>query len=152
MSGKSHLLKTISLFLLPLVLLLSCNTDDINDTKVPSMALNGFYLEFPKAKEVQWEREALGYRVTFEISGEDHKVLLDPEGNLLKFKKQISFSELPQAVKNRISESYSSANEDKAALLEIGNQKYYEVELERFVINDKLFFNEAGEVISGISF
>lgn len=152
MFGRTNLLQTISLYLLPLVLLLSCNTDDIRDAEVPSMALNALYLEFPEAKKVQWEEEATGYQVTFENSGEVHKVLLDPEGNFLKFKKEIDFSELPQAVKSRISESYRSANRDEAAILKIDTLRYYQVELERFVINDRILFNEAGEVISGISF
>ena len=149
---KNRLLKTVRLPLLLLVLLFSCNTDGLDNQEVSSMALNGFYLEFDQAEEVRWEEGAIGYLVTFESSGEDHKALLDPEGNFLKIIKEISFSELPQAVKDRIGESYSSANRDEAAILEIGQQRYYQVELERFVINDKIIFDESGKVISGISF
>lgn len=83
---------------------ISCSqAQDIPQSQVPSVIVNKFNSEFPKATDVEWEMEGTLYNVEFETGFDiDHEIWFDSEGKIVKHKEDISTTELPEVVNNRI--------------------------------------------------
>ena len=137
-----------TLYLFSLVSLLagtSCESDDDDDfsANVPSVVLNAFEAEYPKAADVEWEMFAEDYVVDFEVENVDYEAIFNAEGNMLKYKYKILATEVPEAIKNAIASDYTNYQIDDAEILVIENQLYYQVELDGNP-DKKLVFNDAG--------
>ena len=76
---------------------------EIPEAQVPSVIVNKFKAKFPKASDVEWEKNGEIYNVDFEIGWfTDYEAWYNESGNLVKFTKEISEKDLPQAVKNAV--------------------------------------------------
>ena len=117
---------------------------------VPAVVLNAFQQQFPKARDVEWERMRDGnYEVEFDngVFGRDNEVIISPEGKLLRHQEDLTSSSLPDAVKKKIKEEFSEYRVDGATKVDADGTITYEVELERRQGDLKVVFAADGTVV-----
>lgn len=136
---------------LVMVLFISCDKDDAPNIDVPSIVLNSFQTEFSKAADVEWEENAGNYEVEFEIENTDYTVLLNADGDLLKWKQEMMSGELPEAVVSRLETEYADKKIDDVGKLTINEKVYYQIEF-KGLLQKNVVVNDAGTVASEISF
>lgn len=124
----------------------ACEDDDMRNSDIPSVVLNGFTEQFLDAKGVEWEKKADIYEAEFDIYNVDHEAILNTEGSLLKYKYDIVYEELPEAIKTTITTDYDKTKVDKVELLKISENTYYQVEFDEEPTDTKIIFEETGAV------
>ncbi|WP_165823833.1 PepSY-like domain-containing protein [Pseudochryseolinea flava] len=122
------------------------NGQDIAQSEVPSVILNNFKLNFEKATDVDWEIKGEEYKVEFEINHEDHDVWFDKKGNVLKHKQDLSLSNLPTNIKQKIETDFKSYKIDDIDKIEIAGKTTFEVELESNAGDKVVVFSSDGKV------
>lgn len=121
---------------------------DIHKSGVPSVIINQFINQFPKATDVEWEMEGKLYKVEFETPRNvDHDVWYNHDGKMVKHKEEISSKKLPQAIEKSIKDKYSNYKIDDVHKITEGNTVIYSVEIEKFDREIMLYFNENGTQI-----
>ncbi len=123
----------------------SC-AQDISSQQVPSVVMNAFSTTYPKATDIEWEQNVNVYKVDFDLSFQDHELLIDSTGKVIRHKQDINASELPAPVKDTIAKRYKGYRIDDADKIEQEGKVYYKVELEQKENELKLVFNPDGSV------
>lgn len=146
----------MTFYLFSLVSLLigaGCESDDEDDFRadVPSVVLNAFQSNYPKASDVEWEMLGDDYQVDFEIERVDYEAIFSAEGDMLKYKYEISSTELPEAVKKAITANYANYQIDDTDILVINKDLYYQVELDGKP-DKHLVLNEDGSENASITY
>ncbi len=141
-------MKTLS-FIAALFMGTALFAQDIPESQVPSVVLNTFKQQFPKASDVEWEKKGDHYNVDFEIGFfTDYEAWFDATGNMLKYETEISESDLPKAVKQAISSQYPDFRIDDAdKIVQDGNETFL-VEIEKGNEEKHLTFSANGSVVS----
>lgn len=141
-------MKTLS-FIAALFMGTALFAQDIPESQVPSVVLNTFKQQFPKASDVEWEKKGDHYNVDFEIGFfTDYEAWFDATGNMLKYETEISESDLPKAVKQAISSQYPDFRIDDAdKIVQDGNETFL-VEIEKGNVEKHLTFSANGSVVS----
>jgi len=138
--------------------LVSCGDDDnganheIAADRVPSVVINTFQKQFPNSTDVGWETVGNGYEVDFEAGSIDHTALIAVEGNVVKYRYDIAAPALPDAVTAKIVADYENRSVDDPEILKIGNDTYYQVELDDGPNDLRLVFHENGEVDTEVEY
>jgi hypothetical protein len=121
----------------------------LHKSDVPSVITNHFQQNFPKALDVEWKKKGDLYNVEFElgITRKDHEVWYNAQGQLVKHEEEISKSELPVAVVEKIQNEFKGYRvEDPKKILE-GSKTTYEVELKKGSEEWKVIFDADGTII-----
>lgn len=126
-------------------LLLSCNNDDLPYAEVPSVVVNKLLAEYPHARDPDFRQSGENYEVEFEIKEKDHEALISPEGKLVGQKKEISWTALPSEVQETLRKEYGEKDIKDVELVTIGEEVYYQAEVKRFLADEKIVLNNAGE-------
>lgn len=145
---KKFILIALSLFSFSFV-----QAQGLSREQVPSVVLNNFDLQFPKAMDVEWEKKGELFKVDFETGRHtDHNVWFDASGDLVKHEKDISKSELPAAVLSRIQADFKGYNLDDIEMVTTGEGTQYEVELDAAFMQEwKVILDEKGTIISKVA-
>lgn len=145
--------KQILILSAALAISLSAQAQDIPQTQVPSVILNQFNKQFPKATDVEWEKDGNFYSVDFEIGWNiDHEIWYNAEGKLVKHKEDISKSELPKAVNDRIQADFNGYSIDDLERLTDNGKVIYKMELNALTQTDwDIVIDSEGKVISKIA-
>ena len=99
--------KTIQLVALMVLGTGTIFAQDIPSSQVPSVIVNNFKKEFPKANDIEWEMQGDLYNVDFEIGWfTDYEAWFTASGKLVKQTQEISKSDIPKAVANAIKTQY----------------------------------------------
>ncbi|WP_373517904.1 PepSY-like domain-containing protein [Pricia sp.] len=118
-------------------------------SEVPADMRTSFEQTYPNAEDVEWEMEGESYKVEFEIDREDHEIWYASDGNTAKMEKEISDSDLPQAIHSAISYTYEGYTIDGIDMIEENGVATYEVELEKSGDDDKkVLFDTDGKVLN----
>jgi len=72
--------------------------------------------------------------------------LIAAEGNVVRYKYDITDTDLPEAVKAKIATDYGNRKIDGPEVLRIGETIYYQVELDDGPNDRHLVFEESGEL------
>lgn len=121
---------------------------DMQESQVPSVIVNSFKTEFPKASDVEWERQGDRYSVEFEVGvSTDYEAWFTAAGKLIRYSEEIANSELPEAVKNAISSQYIGYHIDDAKKFTENNVETYSVEIEKGKEELNLIFSKDGKLI-----
>lgn len=123
---------------------------DIPQSQVPSLVLNSFQQKYPKAYDVEWELKGDLYKVEFEKSllGDDVEVWFDKSGKVVRSKEEISKSELPKAVLDKIDAEFkASIIKDVEKFTENGTISY-KVEIKTIREEWDVLFDEKGNILS----
>lgn len=124
---------------------------DIAESQVPSVVLNNFKKEFPKASDVEWELKGTEYEVDYEIGFADHEAWFDGAGKMVKHTEEVKENDFPEAVRNTIKKEYSGYRTSDAKKITQGDQVTYQLELEKGNIEWKILFSTTGTELSKVN-
>lgn len=121
---------------------------DIPQSEVPSVVLNTFKKEFPKAVDIEWEKKGEQFNVEFELGWSvDYEAWFSADGKLIRYTEDIPAKDLPNAVKNTITSQYKDYRVDDAEKIVTNGVETYKVELEKGKEEIKVIFSKKGKVI-----
>lgn len=121
---------------------------DIPQSEVPSVVLNIFKKEFPKASDIEWEKKGEQYNVEFEIEWyKDYEAWFSADGKMVRYTEEISDSDLPKAVKDAIKKLYPDYRIDDVKKIVTGGLPTYKVEIEKGHEELDLIFSNDGKLI-----
>lgn len=141
-------MKTIKLFMLALFATGCIYAQDIEANQVPSVIINNFKKEFPKASDIEWERQGNQYSVEFEIGFyTDYEAWFNTSGDLIRYAEEISRTDLPQEIKDVINNQYQGYKIDDAIKFIENKIETYSVEIERDHEERNLLFSKNGKLI-----
>lgn len=143
--------KTVFLVLAIAMVFTACEDDDIRNADIPSVVLNGFTEQFSNATGVEWEKKADLYEAEFEIEKVDYEAILSSDGTIVKYKYDVSYEALPEAVQASITADYDKTNIDEIELIQISETSYYQVEFDAEPNDNKIIFEESGQVTTEIT-
>ena len=129
----------------------ACEDDDMRNADIPSVVLNGFTEQFSNATGVEWEKKADLYEAEFEIEKVDYEAILSSDGTIVKYKYDVSYEALPEAVQASITADYDKTNIDEIELIQISETSYYQVEFDAEPNDNKIIFEESGQVTTEIT-
>lgn len=127
---------------------------DIPHHQVPSVILNNFKSDFPKASDIEWEKEGDLYKVDFEIGwNTDHEIWYEASGDVVKHKEDISKSELPKAVSDRIHTDFDGYSIDDLKRITTASESetIYFLELNSFTQDWEVTIDSNGKVLNQIA-
>jgi hypothetical protein len=101
-----------------------------HDVTPPSKPAAKFNVDFPKARDVEWEVADSIYEVEFDIRFRDWKAYYDAEGNLLMTVEEIYRSDLPVVVKNAAEAKYPKYHFEDIDRIRHGTEVFYRIEME----------------------
>ena len=143
--------KTVFLVLAIAMVFTACEDDDLRNADIPSVVLNGFTEQFSNATGVEWEKKADLYEAEFEIEKVDYEAILSSDGTIVKYKYDVSYEALPEAVQASITADYDKTNIDEIELIQISETSYYQVEFDAEPNDNKIIFEESGQVTTEIT-
>ncbi|MDX1426555.1 MAG: PepSY-like domain-containing protein [Salegentibacter mishustinae] len=143
--------KTVFLVLAIAMVFTACEDDDMRNADIPSVVLNGFTEQFSNATGVDWEKKADLYEAEFEIEKVDYEAILSSDGTIVKYKYDVSYDALPEAVQASITADYDKKNIDEIELIQISEKSYYQVEFDAEPNDNKIIFEESGQVTTEIT-
>lgn len=121
---------------------------EMSETQVPSVIVNNFKKEFPKANDVEWERQGDQYNVDFEIGRyKDYEAWFTASGMLIRYTEEISEGDLPKAVKDAVKNKYKGYRIDDAKKIIENGVETYNVEIEKGNDERDLIFSKNGDFI-----
>lgn len=129
------------------VLVSSGCSQNIPQTKVPSLVINAFQQRYPQATDMEWEKDGSLYSVEFEVLKVDHELCIDEKGNIVKHKQEISQNELPFAIKKTLEIRYSNAQIDDIDKIDDGSNVYYIIEFEKWSGDKHIQMNADGTLV-----
>lgn len=129
------------------------NAQEVPQSQIPSVIVNQFNSQFPKATDVEWEIQGTTYNVEFETgSNIDHEIWYTLEGKLLKHKEEISVIELPKTVNNRIKTDFKGYTIDDLEQIIENGKVVYKMELNTLLQQDwDVVISSEGNVLSKIA-
>lgn len=107
---------------------------DPQDTYPPQSLQNRLLQDFPKARDVEWEKSDVLYEVEFEIGrfpSKDYKAYYDMKGNLIMYREEIPVKAIPAVIKNGALAKYPNFKFEDAKIIKKGKETFYRVELEK---------------------
>lgn len=108
----------------------SCS-NEIQESKVPSVVKNTLVTTFSYTGPVDWEKEQGNYEAEFREDTLGYKALISPQGALLRYKEPIARNELPAPVQQVLQEQYRDHGVEDLEKLVMGEEAYYQLELEK---------------------
>ena len=135
-----------------LAMISAVNAQEIPQNQVPSVILNDFHQQFPKATDIEWEMDGSSHHVEFELGWNiDHEIWYTTDGKISKHKEEISKKELPKAVQNSIEANFKGYSIDDLERITDNSDTFYKMELKNLIKKDwDVIFNASGKIISQI--
>jgi hypothetical protein len=114
------------------------------DQNVPQVVKNALLQKFPKAKEIQWDKEGKNFEASFDLNNIDNSVLFSQDGKIVETEIEIKVTQLPKNALQYLNDNYKNQKVKEAAKIvtEKGNV-IYEAEIK----SEDLFFDENGNFI-----
>lgn len=118
----------------------------IQKSEVPSVILNQFNVQFPKAKDVEWKIVGQQYKVEFELPRDkDHDVWYNSGGEIVKHKEELQKKDLPESIRKQINQEYKDYKIDDVDRITEGKSVVYVVEVEKRGTEIKLRYDQNGK-------
>ena len=124
---------------------------DIQQSEVPSLVLNTFQSKFPNATDIDWEREADLYKVEFEIGKRDHDLWIDKNGNITKHKEEVTKTDLPAAINQKLQSDFKEYRIDDVDKIETNGKVFFLVDLDSNSGDKEVLFSPDGAVQQGLN-
>ena len=126
---------------------------DVDISEVPTAVQDAFKTEFADATDVEWEMKDNQYEAEFEKQDDtDYHALFDASGKMISQKQEIEESALPTEVTTAIKNDYPDYEVDDAEKLTKDGETYYQVELEKFLRDEKKVYSASGELRDDVSY
>ncbi|PIB35857.1 hypothetical protein BFP72_10855 [Reichenbachiella sp. 5M10] len=125
---------------------------DIPQNRVPSVIVNRFKQDFPKAYDIEWKVKNNQYNVEFETGiFTDHEIWYDTTGEIIRHEEEISHNELPSPVTAKLDRDFNGFRIDDAKRITTSSTVDYSVELNSFTQEWKIIFDKNGEISTQIA-
>lgn len=125
---------------------------DILQAEVPSLIINNFKQNYPKASDIEWEKEGDLYKAEFEIGlFKDYKVWYNASGQRIKLVEEIAKNKLPQSILTKIGTDFKSYRVDDVKKITSGKVVTYAVDLKSMKQDWDLIFDSDAKVLSKIA-
>ena len=126
---------------------------DIDMSEVPTAVQDAFQAEFADATDVEWEMKDNQYEAEFEKQDDtDYHALFEASGKMISQKQEIEETALPAEVTAAIKNDYPDFEVDDAEKLTKDGETYYQVELEKFLRDEKKVYSATGELRDDVSY
>lgn len=108
----------------------AAQAQEVFQSQVPSLVLNQFKNNHPRATEEEWEVKGDVYKVEFETGWNiDHEEWYQANGELIKHSEEITKKELPELVVNTILSDFSGRTIHDLQRVTQGKDTVYQMEL-----------------------
>lgn len=124
-----------------------CVAQDIPQSQVPSVVVNSFKQQFPKATDVEWELKGDQYQVEFEIGLADHEAWIDATGKIVTLRQEIPAKDLPEAVKTTIKRDFDGYRTTDTKKITDHGTITYKAELKKFSEEWDVTFSQDGKIL-----
>lgn len=141
-------MKSLKVAALALFATATLSAQDLKVSEVPSELTSNFEKEYLNATDIEWEKEMDYFKVEFDVDRMEHEIWYDASGKMMKMEKEMNETDLPQAVKSKISSSYTSFKIDDIEMNKKNDKITYKVELEDGSNEKTVIFDESGSVIN----
>lgn len=131
-------MKTTILVIISLLIFVSCQHSSVD---IPEPIVKSVEELYPNAREINWLMEDGEYEATFEVDGNEVKLLFDEKGKILESKNELDEEELPEAIKLVLETRFNNLEVDDVVRIEKDGKISYELELD-------LCFAEDGSLLS----
>lgn len=124
----------------------------LHKKSVPSIIINNFQSEFPRAFDIEWKMDRNVYKVEFEtgIRRHDHTIWYDSNGKKIRQKSEISKRDLPEKVLTSIKDNFSGYRASDIKSIQESGKTIYTIELKKHYEEWKVSFDSEGTIISKI--
>lgn len=120
---------------------------DIPESQVPSVIVNNFKKEFPKANDAEWERKGDQYNVDFELGWlTDYEAWYSASGKQIRYTMEVSYGDLPKAVTKAIKSQYAGYRVDDAKKIVEKEKVTYKVDIENGNHELELVYSKDGKL------
>lgn len=146
---KSLILSIIAFFTISIAI----QGQELPQNSVPSVVVKSFQKSFPNASDIEWEQTGSQFKVEFEtgIFGNDHSIIFDKAGNILKHKEEISKNDLPIKVVAKIKNDYANYNLDDINKITKKGEITYIIELKSMNQDWEIRFDADGNEMSKVA-
>ncbi len=124
----------------------------IHKSSVPSLIMNSFQQEFPRAFDIEWNLEQDIYKVGFEtgLRRHDNTVWYSKTGKKLKQKSEISKKSLPEKVLNSIKTNFDDYKISDIKVIKESGKEIYTLELKKIYEEWKVSIDSEGVITSKV--
>lgn len=140
-------MKSLKVAALALFATATLSAQDLKMSEVPSNLMSNFEKEYSNASDIEWEKEMDYFKVEFDVNRMEHEIWYDASGKIAKMEKEINETDLPQAIKSKINNSYASFKIDDIEMMEENGKITFEIELEDGRKEKTVIFDESGSVL-----
>lgn len=120
---------------------------DIPQNQVPSVIVNKFSTQFPKAKDIDWEQKGELDNVEFELGRNvDHEIWYDKNGQIVKHKEDINKNSLPAGVRSTLQRDFKGYRVDDIEKITEGTA-VYKMELDSFTKDWNIIMDAQGKIL-----
>lgn len=145
-------MKKMTMFVLLLVaaVFAACDNDD-NKHKPDEAVTRAFEQKYPEAAQVKWETKK-GYEVAeFKIQGKEKEAWFDKDGKWYMTESDMTYEELPGAVKTNFKKDYADWKVEDVDMLErTGMEAVYVIEAEQGKEELDLYYTEDGTLVKTV--
>ncbi len=133
----------LSILIFLAIFTISCD-DDIDPSQIPSVVQNTLKSNFPHATDIEWERYGDDFEVDFEFKKIDHSARIDRTGTMLEYKFETAKNTLPPTIIKAMNTEYPDSNWEDPEILVRGNKRYYQLEIDGFLKDNKILLDSLG--------
>lgn len=123
---------------------------DILSKDVPSLIINKFQQDYPKAKDISWEKKGVNYEVDFDLGfpERDHEILYAPTSEVLRHKQEIKVKDLPANVKEKVLVEFPNYQIKDVNKIIMGTATFYTLEVKSSSVKWELKVDDKGNIIN----
>lgn len=142
----------MAICLMAAMVMVSCDDDDDNKLKVPTVVEQEMKAKYPAATHIEWEIKSNYYVADCRLDGKDVDIWFHKEGTWVMTETELLWDNLPAAVQTTFNESeYASWRIDELVSLEYALEPIqYVIEVEQGNKDIQLFYSESGFLIQTI--
>lgn len=117
----------------------------INKTVVPQSVIDAFNKKYPKAIDVEWEKDKLNYEVEFELGDIEYEATFNEDGTWLETETEISEKDLPEKIASAFKAAYPKVKIKGIEKVETPKSTFYEIEYKKGMKKKEAFFDSEGK-------
>ncbi len=128
----------------------SASAQKITKENLPPSVAAAFKAKFSIAEKTTWEMDYDKYEAEFTVGKGEFSATFDKEGKWLETETYLKPSDLPKAIKEKLSKKYgelSGYKIEEAVKAETEKETTYEVDIKRGEIFYELTFDEKGQLL-----
>ncbi len=141
-------MKTLFVLLIGLFFIFSCKSP--NTTKVPEQVQKQLKTLYPKAEEVEWDKEDANFEANFEVDDVEMSVIFDAKGKVVETETEIEKDALPVAVQDALAEDFSGYDIEEAAKIERDGKTTFEAQVEKDETKLDAIYNADGTLLKKV--